>query len=555
MSSTGLIERITDFLARVSRTGQVRYAASNGLRWLDREIADGSSRSDVVHPEDSAALMAELDRLVERQVKCMEVRFLRGDGVAVWTECRLLLLGRRGEEAEILLCARDISIWKKAEEHLSYMATHDDLTGLANRTLLQQSLTEIITTAERSAQGFSVMLLDLDGFKKVNDSLGHAAGDDLLVAAAARLRESVRNTDIVARLGGDEFVLVLPGTSEEHDIRALAAKLLRSIEQPFKVRDSDVYLSTSIGVALYPDHGRDEGTLLKHADNAMYQAKSLGKNRWQRYTPGRSGEARLSLEAAMHDAVRNGEFSLHYQPQFHAGRRTLAGVEALMRWERPGQGFVSPVEFIPLAEENGLINYLGAWALRAACHQTMRWHQQGLQGLTVSVNVSPKQFHQGNFSDLILQALQESGLPPQYLLLEITESILMHEPARTRAVLDKLRGRGVEFAVDDFGTGYSSLGYLKRFPLTALKIDRSFVRDIASDPNDRAIVGAVLGLARELNLYSVAEGVETEEQMRFLSAKGCDFIQGYLLGRPVPPAEILQRVNSGEWTVAGKVAG
>jgi EAL domain-containing protein (putative c-di-GMP-specific phosphodiesterase class I) len=257
----------------------------------------------------------------------------------------------------------------------------------------------------------------------------------------------------------------------------------------------------------------------------------------------------------MHDAVRNGEFSLHYQPQFHAGRRTLAGVEALMRWERPGQGFVSPVEFIPLAEENGLINYLGAWALRAACHQTMRWHQQGLQGLTVSVNVSPKQFHQGNFSDLILQALQESGLPPQYLLLEITESILMHEPARTRAVLDKLRGRGVEFAVDDFGTGYSSLGYLKRFPLTALKIDRSFVRDIASDPNDRAIVGAVLGLARELNLYSVAEGVETEEQMRFLSAKGCDFIQGYLLGRPVPPAEILQRVNSGEWTVAGKVAG
>jgi len=554
MSSASLIERITDFLARVSVTGKVRYAASDGLRWLGREVAEGSPLSDLLHPDDAAVFMTALGRLGEGPVECIEARFIRADGSAVWTECRLLRLGQRGEEAEVLLCARDISVWKKAEEHLSYIATHDELTGLANRTLLRQCLVDTITTAERLGQGFSVMLLDLDGFKKVNDSLGHAAGDDLLVAAAARLRESVRNTDIVARLGGDEFVLVLPGTRDERDIRALATKLLRVIEQPFKGLDTDVYLSTSIGVAIHPDHGRDEGTLLKHADNAMYQAKSLGKNRWQMYMPGSSGEARLSLEAAMYDALRNGEFSLHYQPQFHAGSGMLAGVEALMRWERPGQGFVSPVEFIPLAEENGLINYLGAWALRAACHQTKRWHQQGLQGLTVSVNVSPKQFHQGNFFELIMQALRESGLPPQCLLLEITESILMHEPARTRAVLDELRGQGVEFAVDDFGTGYSSLGYLKRFPLTALKIDRSFVRDIATDPHDRAIVGAVLGLARELQLYSVAEGVETEEQLSFLTSKGCDYIQGYLLGRPVPPAEILRRVTAGEWKLGGKTA-
>ena len=320
----------------------------------------------------------------------------------------------------------------------------------------------------------------------------------------------------------------------------IANRVLDALGRPYFIAEHELYLSASIGLAVWPEHGSDVQVLMQHADIAMYRAKDQGKGGHCIFSPQlvEKGAYRLRLEAAMHEGIRNGEFSLHYQPIVNPHTRRPYAVEALMRWERPGEASMSPAEFIPLAEANGLITLLGAWALRTACHQAVCWHAEGLPGICVSVNVSPRQFRQSDFARVVRQALAQSGLEPARLILEITEGVLMHDPAQAELVLLELTALGIKVSVDDFGTGYSSLGYLKRFPLSTLKIDRSFVKDLPHNANDVAIVGAVLGLARELKLNVVAEGVETEAQLRMLSERGCTYVQGYLTGKPMPAAKL-----------------
>ena len=545
-------EKLTDFLARVSPAGELLFASHGSALWLDRspeELAPGINLYSLILPSDHLLLQEALHMARVKGREELQARLLKADGNHVWAACRLVNLSPQTRDREILFAAWDISAFKAAEERLFHMANHDDLTGLANRSLLHKRILEAIRAAKEGDSGLAVLLLDLDDFKKVNNTLGHLAGDELLVEAAQRLRGCVRAGDVVARTGGDEFVVVLPGLRESDDVAMLAGKLLNALKRPYAVKGNTLYVGVSMGVALYPDHGRDEHLLIKHADTALYKAKELGKNRWHVFVPegGTAVERRVRLEEALYDAVQNGEFTLVYQPLFCARTRKLRGIEALMRWHRPGHGPVSPAEFIPLAEDNGLINHLGRWSMRAACHQLAEWNRRWGTDLYASVNISPLQFRQERFKESIVETLKESGLSAEHLTLEITEGALMHDPKQIQGLLEFVRGLGVRISVDDFGTGYSSLAYLKRFPLSVLKIDRSFVNDLTIDPSDRAIISAIMGLAKELRLEVVAEGVETEEQFGILKSMGCDIIQGYLLGKPVSADELERKIEAGEW--------
>jgi diguanylate cyclase (GGDEF)-like protein len=473
---------------------------------------------------------------------------LRQDGSRVWMTCRLLPLAAGGKHAELLFAA-----WEVGERPLppSGDEAADPLTGLPTRAQLLRELQELTRPAPGRAGGFALLHLDLDGFQKVNDALGHAAGDRLLVEAASRLSSLLRTSDRVARFGSDEFAMILSGTHEREAVHQVARKILTAMSRPYHLGDRHLHLTASIGIALYPEHASDGGQLLKHADIALTSAKAGGRNRCLFYRSGGVEEAsrQVSLEEHMYEAIQNGEFEMHYQPICRPDTRELVSVEALMRWHRPGEGFVPPAEFIPLAERNGLIGFLGAWSLRASCHQVARWNATWGVGMGASVNLSPVQFHQGDIVDMVRKALDESGLPPHLLTLEITEGALMQDPAETEALLNRLRALGVGISVDDFGTGYSSLAYLKRFPLSSFKIDRSFIAELDGDGNDLAIVSVLIDLARVLDLSVVAEGVETEAQLHMLADKGCRLIQGYLLGRPVSAQDLTDKVESGEWKV------
>ncbi|HEY4541976.1 MAG TPA: bifunctional diguanylate cyclase/phosphodiesterase, partial [Noviherbaspirillum sp.] len=364
--------------------------------------------------------------------------------------------------------------------------------------------------------------------------------------AAERLSQTLRDVDTLARVGGDEFVAVLPGAASEAEIQLVARRMIGVMQQPFEVDGHTLYVGTSIGAAVFPQHGDSEVKLLAHADTAMYRAKETGKGRCVIYSHEKFSEPEhdVSLEAAMFQAVRDGEFLLHYQPIVDARSREIVGFEALMRWSRPGMGLVSPALFIPMAEGNGLINLLGAWALKAACVQIKRFEEVAGRSLYVSVNVSPRQFRNDQFLDVVDEAMALSGLGGEQLLLEITEGILMSDPEHAEALLHAMAGRQVRIAIDDFGTGYSSLAYLKRFPIAALKIDRAFIKDLPASVKDVAICNVVLSLANHLNLSTVAEGVENDAQLDFLAAHGCGLIQGYLTGRPLPPQEIIELLKA-----------
>lgn len=547
-----LADKLTDFLARVSRQGALSYVSRRGARWLERpEIHDRKQGSllDLFLVDDHPPLLTALAEAGSAGAREFTARMLRREGAPVWVSCRIFPLALRAGNIELLFAAWDISHFKQAEEQLNHVATHDALTGLANRAQLLRNLSDLIRAAP-PGEGFAVLHLDLDGFKKVNDALGHEAGDRLIVEVGERLKSLLRGTDMVARIGGDEFVLVLAGTHDIENVGALARKLLNILQKPYDLVRT-LHLTASMGIALYPEHGDDAALLLKHADIALAKSKGISRNRWQLYGPEGAAvvEKRVRIEELMYDAIQNGEFEMHYQPFFFAGSRVMAGVEALMRWNRPGDAAISPGEFIPIAEENGLINFLGKWSLRVACYQVAEWNRQWGTQLIASVNLSPRQFHQDDIVAVVDHILAESGLATDCLSLEITEGALMHNPQAAEPVLDRMRASGVQISVDDFGTGYSSLAYLKRFPLTTLKIDYSFVRDLTTDPNDRAIISMIVSLAREMDLKVVAEGVETEEQLIFLKGKGCDIVQGFLMGRPVPAAELARKVASGEWSV------
>ncbi|HLG81533.1 MAG TPA: EAL domain-containing protein [Bradyrhizobium sp.] len=434
----------------------------------------------------------------------------------------------------------------KADERIEYLASHDGLTRLPNREMFNELLRYSIETAHRHARGFAVLFIDLDRFKVINDSLGHQAGDALLVEVAERLKRALRASDVVARLGGDEFVVILGEAEQASDVERIARNLLSVLGQPVQLSGHEWQTTASIGIAMYPADGADVQTLTKNADMAMYLAKEEGKNGFRFFTKDTRNLsiASLQLEAALRRALERGQFSLHYQPKIGMAGEGVTGVEALLRWSHPDFGAVSPAQFIPLAEETGLVVPIGRWVLREACAQAMRWQARGLNPLSVAVNLSPRQFADEHLLDDIDKALARSGLSPQLLQLEVTESMVMRNVSRAVKVMDAIRGRGVRLAIDDFGTGYSSMSLLKQLPIDTIKIDRSFVRDLPTDSEDCAIVQAIISMAKALGLMIVAEGVETAAQEAFLCARGCDEMQGFLFSRPVVADEVATFVQS-----------
>lgn len=426
----------------------------------------------------------------------------------------------------------------QAEQRIWHVAHHDGLTGLPNRTLLHDRLEQALAQAQRGRHRVAVMFLDLDRFKSVNDSLGHAVGDELLKHVAERLKGVVRAVDTVSRLGGDEFVIVLHEMSSPDDAVQVAEKILNAMAAEVRIDSHRLRATPSIGISVFPDDGDEVFALMKNADTAMYHAKAAGRNNFQFFASQMNAQAShfFTLENRLRHAIEAGQLLLHYQPLINWSGRAVCGMEALVRWNDPEHGLIAPGEFIPIAEETGLIMPIGEWVLSAALRQNRSWQQEGRPLLPVSVNLSPRQFRQKDLVDNLRRILADTGQPARLLELEITETTLMHDIDETRAKLDEISAMGVRLAIDDFGTGYSSLSYLKRFPVHKLKVDQSFVRDLTLDPEDAAIVTAIVGLARSLGLNLLAEGVESREQLDVLLGLGCDEFQGYLFSHPLPPA-------------------
>ena len=441
---------------------------------------------------------------------------------------------------------------QKAEAELQHMANHDVLTSLPNRSLLIDRMTQAITYANRLGEQVAVLLLDLDRFKNVNDSLGHDVGDKMITAIAKMLQSKVRDVDTVARLGGDEFVILIANVVNEDAVAILAQQMLSALAQPLTIHGQELYPAGSIGISLYPKDGADSQALLKNADTAMYRAKDAGRNNFQFYARAMNARAldRLKLEAALRNALLRNEFVLHYQPQMDIASGAIVGVEALLRWQPPHAEMIYPADFIPIAEETGLIVGIGEWVLRTACAQRQAWaRNEGHPPLRMAINLSARQFKQQDIAKTVSRALEESGCEPGWLELEITESVLMDNPEAAAATLQKLSDMGVHLSIDDFGTGYSSLAYLKRFPIHTLKIDRSFVSDITCDADDAAIAKAVIALAHSMKLRVIAEGVESREQLDFLRGQMCDQMQGYHLSQPLP-ARLLENLLQAHATQA-----
>jgi diguanylate cyclase (GGDEF)-like protein len=493
-----------------------------------------------------------------------------------WTEVvarlghsdKLLVLRKPAEPIEVLQCATALSRkWENerlvkdhvvrleevitvrthgleaANRQLRHLATHDALTGLPNRVLLDDRLAQAMALADRDRRSFALMVCDLDRFKLINDSLGHRAGDELLQEVARRLTAVARTADTVARFGGDEFVLVGSSLADAEDAMQLAARAIEVLRAPVRIAGIDVHVSPSIGIALYPEDGASIEALLAHADAAMYAAKHQGRGSVQRYLPGMHAgiEDRVQMESELHQAIELKQFELHYQPKVDTLTGVVRSAEALIRWLHPSRGLVSPADFIPLAEECGLIGAIGEWVIREACRQARAWQEEGVPSLRISVNLSASQFREAGLVDSIRRALDDVGLPARYLEVELTESAVMSDPEQSVAILEQLSAMGVLVSVDDFGTGYSSMSYLRRFPIDKLKIDRIFINEIASRPEDASIVRAIVSLAHSLKLKVVAEGVETGAQLDFLKTAGCDEYQGYHYSRPLP-AEQFQRL-------------
>jgi diguanylate cyclase (GGDEF)-like protein len=528
-----LLEGAGDVVFRIDGAGQVLFASQRSARLVRLPLPPEAANllALVVDADQGMLRNAIADALGSGDPVCVEAR-LKTIERDIWFELRLL----RMPAGQLVAIGRDMTLQHSTEERLRHMATHDALTELPNRLLLSDRIRMVIAHARRSGQGFSVATIGLDGFKKVNDGLGHPTGDAVLRMAAARLRKTLRDSDTLARVGGDEFVAVLPGTYTDAQIKLVTGRLLAAVQSPFEVDSHTIYVSASVGVAIYPQHAEDEVRLVALADAAMGRAKETGKSRYVVYSARQSGppEHDISLEAAMFQAVREGEFQLYFQPIVDAPTRRIQGFETLMRWKHPTLGMVPPVRFIPIAETNGLINLLGAWALKAACVQLKQFEEVAKRELYISVNISPRQFRNDKFLDVLDDALAFSQVPGERLVLEITEGTLMIDPVHAENILTRMAERRARIAIDDFGTGYSSLAYLKRFPISVLKIDRAFIKDLPESQKDGAICNAVLDLAKHLDLSVVAEGVETEEQMRYLDAHGCQYVQGYLTGKPMP---------------------
>jgi diguanylate cyclase (GGDEF)-like protein len=453
-----------------------------------------------------------------------------------WQDAQVLR--RHVQSLEQVVTARTEGI-EAANRQLRHLATHDALTGLPNRVLLDDRLTQAIAHAQRDQQKFALLVLDLDRFKLINDSLGHRAGDELLNSVARRLTAAVSGVDTVARIGGDEFVLLLSSVGERSHAEQVAQGVIDALNAPLRISGVDLHTATSVGIAFYPGDGVTADNLIAHADAAMYCAKQRGRNNLQCFEPGMDSDTRerVKLESDLHSALANRQFELYYQPKVDTATDYFHSAEALIRWRHPERGIVMPEEFIPLAEECGLINAIGEWVLREACRQCRAWQREGLPLLRVAVNVTASQFRQGNLLAIIRQAVDESGMDPRCLELELTESAVMTNPEESTGILEQLSAMGVLVSVDDFGTGYSSMSYLRRFPIDKLKIDRGFVKDLMTRADDASIVQAIISMAHSLRLKVVAEGVETVEQLDSLKSMGCDQYQGYHFSPPLSVAD------------------
>jgi len=440
----------------------------------------------------------------------------------------------------------DITTRKRMEENLLQVSNFDALTGLPNRDMLYDRLQLACFHASQSKSIVALLFLDLDRFKHINETLGHKGGDELLQVVAQRLSSVVRNGDTVSRLGGDEYIILLESVRDADEVAAMAKQILAHIAGTIKMGERELYITASMGIAVFPEDGNDRATLMMKADAALYRAIENGGNDYQFYSEAMSAHAleRLTMVGALRHAIERNELLVCYQPQLDIQTGRIVGMEALVRWKHPELGVVSPAVFIPLAEENGLISDIGKWVLRTACRQTKAWEQAGYR-LRVGVNISARQFYQENIRDCVLEVLNETGLDPHQLEIEITESMMMSDPEEAIASLNELRQRGIKVAIDDFGTGYSSLSHLKHFPIDTLKVDQSFVRDVCQDEDSAAIAAAIIGLAHNLGIKSIAEGVETTEQLEFVRKHGCHEIQGFLFSRPVLTDEFENLLKDG----------
>lgn len=519
-----------------------------------------------VHTDDLPRVLRELKRVQELGEVASEYRFRHSDGNYRWICDRVkLVLDSTGRPKELVGCWIDITEQRRAEETIRNLAYFDGLTGLPNRVLLRELLGHALANAERHERSLAILFLDLDQFKRINDTLGHDMGDTLLQEVARRLVGCVRRSDAIfqegeagslpqagkegaiSRLGGDEFVLILSEIGSSEDAANVARRIAAALAQPIQLGHDEVTVTASIGISVYPYDASNAETLLKHADAAMYHAKEQGRNSYRFYTEALNERSarRFAIEFSLRRALDRGEFVLFYQPRIDMRAQRVVGMEALLRWQRPGEGLVLPGEFIPVAEENGMIVPIGEWVLQEACRQAAAWSTSGLAPLTVSVNMSAGQFKRGRLVENICRILQETGLDPGFLEIELTESMLIEDTELSAAMLARFRDIGVNISIDDFGTGYSSLSYLKRFDLTALKVDQSLIRDLASNPNDSAIVSAAIALAHSLGLRVVAEGVEHEFQADFLRSQGCDEAQGYLFSPPIDAVSFERWVRKG----------
>jgi diguanylate cyclase (GGDEF)-like protein/PAS domain S-box-containing protein len=518
-----------------------------------------------VYPKDVAQSICDIDAAAKTKQQTFEVELdlMHKDGsLHTYLMVKFPLRSKDNRVFGVCTIGTDISERKLAENalreqqsRLNYMAFHDSLTGLPNRSLFYDRIYHGLARARRGNSKVALMLLDIDRFKNINDSLGHDAGDLMLKAIATRLNEGVRDMDTVARLGGDEFVVVLEGVHDLEDVMFVANKLLVTLARPMEISGHDITSTVSIGVSIFPDDGDVTDELLKNADIAMYKAKEAGKNNCQFYTKGMNATAvnYLLLENDLRRALELNQFTLHYQPQIDLKTGDLMGVEALVRWQHPDRGLVSPAHFIPLAEETGLIVPIGEWVLREACRQQKLWLTAGKKVGRIAVNLSPRQFRQKNFPGKVEAILRETQLAAEHLELEITESCAMEHAGETINQLNQLNQMGMYLAIDDFGTGYSSLAYLQRFPIQKLKIDRSFVNDIHDDMNDAAITKTIIGLAHSMQLRVVAEGVETQHQADWLRQCGCDQAQGFLYAKPMAPKQFESHFHGGRFCFDGTV--
>jgi diguanylate cyclase (GGDEF)-like protein/PAS domain S-box-containing protein len=506
------------------------------------KIIDATSRENIANPME---LAVGLDRTVHLPSNCILVR---RDGFETPIEDSVAPIhDREGQATGAVIVFRDVSIARAMALQMAHSAQHDFLTGLPNRMLLNDRVSHAISLAPRHMKKVAVLFLDLDGFKHINDSLGHPIGDKLLQSVTARLIECVRGSDTVSRQGGDEFVVLLSEIEQAEDAAISARRMLHAVAEAHPICKHDLHITTSIGVSVYPDDGLDAETLIRNADTAMYQAKENGRQSYQFFKSGMNVRAveRQSIEESLRRAVERQEFTLHYQPKINLRTGDITGAEALIRWTHPVRGLVPPSQFIPVAEDCGMILPIGIWVLREACKQAKDWIDAGLPIRTIAVNISAMQFRNDHFLKDVFSILSETGLDPKCLELELTESVLIKRAETASSVLQTLRAKGIQIAVDDFGTGYSSLSYLTKFPIDALKIDQSFVRQISTIPTDTTIVTTVISMGQSLKLRVVAEGVETQNELEFLQAHNCEEAQGYFFSRPVPAQKFARLLETG----------